>query len=469
MIVSSIFNLGFIKNKFKIGKQYVKKGTRNGFFHILGGNTLVKIISALSVMLFPRIMGEDYGTFKYVESLFGYLLIANGLGMSNVILRYCSAFDTPVEQKSYFTFAVRTGLIADVGILAAFSAILYIPGIFGIQMVQYDAESILTMMMFIVFFDFLFNATQNFLRTNRENKKYASSSVIFSALYALIPFVLAFALGVFHHSMEGAVIGRYIAYAVTLVLIFRTVRTLPAFKEKALRLRRHEKIGIIKYSLNSLVANAFSMIMPYNESIILSIMVTKSLYSDFQVAQLLPASIQFIASSVMVFVYPYFAKNYLDGKWIYQNTKKIILSMAALMSVISFIGIVFAPQIVLIFGSRFKTENAVRLMRVFFITFAVNSAFKMPVGNILAAIGEVRFNVANAIFSCTVHIGICWAMTYTFGIGGAAYGLLIGYVISSAAGIIYLRYYCKKLEHRKNNATVPQADENIEADEKELR
>lgn len=458
----SIFNLNFIKDKLKIGKQYAKKGKKNGFFHILGGNTLVKIISALSVMMFPRIMGEDYGTFKYVENLFGYLLIANGLGMANVILRYCAAFDTPVEQKSYFSFAVKFGLIADVGILAVFSAILYVPGLFGVKMVQYNAEGILTIMMFLLFFDFLFNSTLNFLRTNRENKKYASSSVAFSALYALIPFALAFIFNFFNRSMEGAVIGRYIAYAVTLLLIFKTVRTLPAFKEKALRLRRAEKISVVKYSVNSLVASAFSMIMPYNESIILSVMVSKSLYSDFQVAQLVPASVQFIANSVIVFVYPYFAKNYLDGKWIYKNTKKIILGMTALMGAISLVGIVFAPQIVLIFGSRFKTPDAVRLMRVFFITYAVNSAFKIPVGNILAAIGEVRFNVANAIFSCTAHIGICYAMTATFGIGGAAYGLLIGYVISSVAGLIYLRYYCNKLEKR-NNIAAELPDKNTES------
>lgn len=466
MEAASIFNLEFIKNKLKAGRQYAKKGKKNGFFHIFGGNTLVKVISALSALLFPRIMGGNFGVFRYAETLLGYLLIVNGLGMSGVILRYCAAFDTPVEQKSYFSFAVRFGMIADVVMLAVFCGILYIPAYFGVKMVQFNAESILTMMLFLLFFDFLFNSMLNFLRTNRENKKYASSSVAFSAMYALIPLVLSFIFRFFGRSMEGAVIGRYIAYAITLILVFKTVRTLPPFKEKALRLSRAEKIGVVKYSVNSLVASAFSMIMPLNENNILSVMVTDALFSDFQVAQIVPASVQFIANSVIVFAYPYFAKNYLDGKWIFKNTRKIILGMSALMGAISLVGIVFAPQIVLIFGSRFKTPDAVRLMRVFFITYAVNSAFKIPAGNILAAVGEVRFNVANAIFSCTVHIAICYEMTANYGIRGAAYGLLIGYLISSVAGLIYLRYYCNKLE-KKKSVTAELPDKLQKADEKE--
>lgn len=460
---------GALKNRIKSGKKLAKKGSRNGFFHILGGNTLVKVVSALSVLLFPRIMGDSYGTFKLADDYLSYLLIANGLGMTNVILRYCSAFDTPQEQKSYFHFAVKFGLVADIALLVFFGLLLYLPELFGIYIVRFGADKILGLMLFSLFLDFLFNSMQSFLRTNRENKKYARSSVIFSLSYALIPCILAVVFGVFGLTMEGAVLGRYIAYAVVLIVIFKTLRSLPAFREKPLKLSRGDKVGAVKYALNTLIANAFSLMMPYNESIVLSMMVSKLLYNDFKVAQLVPASIQFISSSVVVFVYPYFAKNYNDGKWIFKNTKKVILGTSAVMGIISLLGIIFSPQIVLVFGSKFKTDNAIRLMRVFFITFAINSAVRLPVGNILAAIGEVRFNIANAIFSSTVHIGICWAMTYSFGINGAAYGLLIGYVISSVAAVTYLRYYCRKLEHSKINSTVSLDGEDIEADEKEVQ
>ena len=435
----------FLKVSLRKGRRSAKRGAKNGFFHIIGGNVLVKFISAFSVLLFPRIMGGDYGTFKLAENLLGYLLIFNGCGAANAVMRYCAAFDSPAEQNSYFRFSVRFGLAANVGLIAVFCGILYIPGLFGVRMVNYGAGGILASMLAVTFFDFLFAAAQNFLRTNRENKEYGKNAFMFSALYALVPLFLAFLFGFFSRSMEGAVIGRYLAYAAALLLVWRAVRRLPSFREKPLKFSRGEKTEVAKYAVISLAANAFSYVMPYNESIILSVMVTKALYSDFQVAQLLPQSIQYLSTAVIVYIFPAFAKNYLDGRWIFKNTKKVLLAMSVLMGVITLLGILFAPQIVPLFGARFKTDSAVRLMRLMFLTFGLNSAVRMPVSNILAAIGEVRYNVANAIFSSTVHLAVCYAFIRGFGINGAAFGLLIGYVVSSAAAVVYLKYYCNKL------------------------
>lgn len=439
-----------MREKLQILRGYLSKAKSHGFFHILGGNTLVKVISALSVMMFPAIMGKnDFGIFKNADNFYGYMLVVNGLGMANVVLRYCAIFDKPQQKKGYFNFAVRFGLIANIFLIAIYMAIIYIPKLFGYKIIQFDSDKFLAMMLFLAFFDFLFSTIQNFLRTELQNKRFANNSVVFSLLYALIPLGFAFVFQYFEKTIEGAIIGRYIAYAVTLVVVFLSLRKLPVFKVKADHISARDKSSALKYAITALIASGFSTIMPINENVILSNMVIKESYDDFCSAQIVPASVQFLAASVVVFVFPYFARNYLDGKWILQKTRKTVLGMIALMTVIAVLGIIFTPSIMTIFGKEFKTEDSVRLMRIFFITFAINGAIRMPIGNILAAIGEVRFNLYNAIFSCTVHVGICWAMTYFYGIKGAAYGLLIGYIISSIAAIIYLRWYCRRLERRK--------------------
>jgi O-antigen/teichoic acid export membrane protein len=221
-------------------------------------------------------------------------------------------------------------------------------------------------------------------------------------------------------------------------------------------LTRQEKNSCLKYAVNTLIASGFSTIMPYNENTVINHMVSLDAMGDYTSAQVVPMSVQFIAMSIVVFVFPYFAKNYKDGVWIYKKTKRTVLLMSAAMFGIAAVGIALAPYIILVFGDEFRTPDSIRLMRIFFVTFAINGAVRIPIGNILAAIGEVKFNVYNAIFSCTVHIAICWAMTSLYGINGAAYGLLIGYLISSAASLIYLRYYCKKLERqKKDNPELP--------------
>lgn len=443
------FSGEFLKSKKSSFAGLFAKAKNRGFFHILGGNTLVKAISVLSVLLFPRIMGDNFALFKNADNFYNYLLIANGLGMSNVILRYCAMCDTDEDKKGYFSFSFKLGLFFDIFLVLIYLGVIYIPTFFGAHVIQFGSENILALMLCLAFFDFIFTSSQNFLRTEMNNKAYAKNSVIYSLLFALVPLSLAFVLKFVKFDVIGAVIGRYIAYAITIFFVIKSLKSLKPFKAKATKLDRNQKISAIKYAINALVASGFSIVMPINENAIISSLVPYNSYQDYATAQIVPMSVQFIATSIVVFVFPYFAKNYQDGKWILKKTKKTLLGMSLAMFFIALVGIILAPYIMLIFGSRFKTPDSVRLMRIMFITFAINGAIRIPIGNILAAIGEVKFNVYNAIISCIIQIIVCYTMTSNFGIQGAAYGLLVSYIVSAIISILYLSYYCKKVERMK--------------------
>lgn len=457
MAKASFFSFDFIRQKLKAGKNYARKGAKTGFFHILGGNTLVQVIGALSVLLFPRIMGEDYSTFNAANTYITYLFIFNGFGLTNGILRYCAVFDKPEDKKGYFVYALKFGLLADTVIIAAYSGGLFLLKQFFGYNVPYGSADIFAMLIFTSFFAYIFQALQYYLRANKENKLFSSTSVIFTATYAVFQILLAILFKLFGRVMEGAALGRYIAYFVAIGFALYMMRNLPGLKAKAVKLKKAEKVGMIKYSANYMIANSFSQLMPNNESALVSNMVSKPDFGDFSVAQMIPSSVTFIASSVMVYAFPYFARNYRDGNWIYKNTKKLVAGMTALMVLITLLGCIFAPLIVIIFGKKFQTPNAVNLTRLFFIAYGVSGAVRMPVGNVLAAVGEVKFNIINSAITFAVHLVLCWYLTSHFGIGGAAYGLLIGYILSSAISYIYLIYYCKKVEHNS-----------FQADEKDL-
>jgi O-antigen/teichoic acid export membrane protein len=469
MSVASFFRIEYLNDKLKSGSQYAKKGAKNGFFHILGGNTLVQCINALVVLLYPRIMGkEDYATYSAAIAVLNYLLIFNGLGLANGILRYCAVFDKPEDKKSYFVYAVKFGILANCVLIVVFGGVIVAANKLVGYRLPDNSTNILIMLTFTSFFAFIFLALQYYLRANKENKLFSSTSVIFSASYAGFQVVLAIIFKFYGKVMEGAVVGRYLAYFAAVILAVYFMRKLPALRTKAYKLKKSEKKSMVKYSVNYMIANSFSQLMPNNESMLVSNMVSASDFSDFTASQNVPSSVTFITNAIMIYVFPYFAKNYKDGKWIYKNTKRLVIGMSVLMVVVTILGLLFAPEIVMIFGKKFQTPNAVKLTRLFFIAYGVSGAVRMPVGNVLAAIGEVRFNIINSIITFAIHLVLCWYLTSHFGIGGAAYGLLTGYVVSSAVALIYLRYYCKKLQLKKDDSTVLQDDEDIEADEKEL-
>lgn len=457
MAEASFFSFDFIKNKLKAGRNYARKGAKTGFFHILGGNTLVQVVSALAVLLYPRIMGKDYSTFTAANTYLNYLLIFNGFGLANGILRYCAVFEKPEDKKGYFVYALKFGVVSDFILIAVYCGGMYILKKFFHYSIAFGSADIFAMLIFTSFLVYIFQALQYYLRANKENKLFSSTSVVFTAAYAGLQMLVALIFKLFGRVMEGATLGRYISYFIAIGFALYMMRKLPGLKAKAAKLKKAEKIGMIKYSANYMVANSFSQLMPNNENALVMNMVSNPDFGDFSAAQIAPSSVTFISSSVMVYAFPYFAKNYRDGNWIYKNTKKLVLGLTALMAVITFLGVLLSPAIVLIFGKKFQTPNAINLSRLFFIAYGVSGAVRMPVGNVLAAVGEVKFNIINSAITFAVHLMLCWYLTSHFGIGGAAYGLLIGYILSSAISYIYLVYYCKKVERRK-----------LQADEKDL-
>lgn len=64
---------------------------RRGFFHIIAGSTLAKIAGFVSVFFLPRFLSKaDYGLLTYVDNIRNYVMLFNGLGITQATLRYCA-------------------------------------------------------------------------------------------------------------------------------------------------------------------------------------------------------------------------------------------------------------------------------------------------------------------------------------------------------------------------------------------
>lgn len=435
-----------LKRFFSGVRNYIGHGAKNGFFHIFAGNTLVKIISALSALLLPiAISKTQYGTFTLPDNYVQYVLLFNGLGIASAVLRYCTVFDKPEEKKAYFLFSIKFGVIFDLFLIAIGGVILYFLNLSGAYPVSRIEMQLLVGLALTPIFAFVLDETMNFLRATRENKRYSKLSVTFTAFYAMLPLALAFLF-----KLNGIIPGRYLAYIITGILCVVMVRSVPAFKEKAVELKRSEKVGMIKYSVHNMLASSFSLIMPLVEtSIVCKFVASDAQRGDFRVASLMPQSVQYLTMSVIVFVFPYFAKHYRDGAWIYKNVKKLYYSLGAAMAVIIPLFFFLTPWLLRTFYHEYYNPETVHVMRVFWVTFGINAAIRQPTGNLLAAIGEVRFNLINAVVSFVLQTALCWVLVANYQLYGAAYGLLAAYVLSSLVGFLYLRYYCKKLIRKR--------------------
>ena len=83
---------------------------RRGFFHIIAGSTLAKIAGFVSVFFLPRFLSKaDYGLLTYVDNIRNYVMLFNGLGITQATLRYCAQEGSDEEKKGYFITTLKVG------------------------------------------------------------------------------------------------------------------------------------------------------------------------------------------------------------------------------------------------------------------------------------------------------------------------------------------------------------------------
>lgn len=412
----------------------VKSLLSKGFFHIVIGNTLVKCVSLCSAILLPRILVPEsiYGMLGTVDNVNSYLILINGIGLANSVLRYCAMKDTLEEKTAVFRFCLKFGVIADGLIILIFVPLLLFSTLFSGG--NYGASKYYILVACLIpLMTYIQEIAMLYMRANLMNKAYAKISVVYTVLYAGFQVLLAWLC-----SLNGVFIGRYIALSITVLVCFWILFHNKVISKESTVLSRKEKKDIILYGMGAMVSNAFSLIMPYNETLVVNL-VLKNLESTayYKAASMIPSNLQFIATSVVVFIFPYFAKKTGEWTWIRKNSALVILGMLGIMLPIMAVGYFLTPKLILwIYGANYSP--AIDIMKPMWIAFGINAIIRIPLGNILAALGELKFNIILSAFISVLHFILDYLFISTMGIGGAAYALMISYGVSSLCSVVYL-------------------------------
>lgn len=427
-------------------KSIVHKLLEKGFFHIFIGNTLVKCVSLCSAILLPRILVPEsvYGILTTVDNFNSYLILINGMGLANSVLRYCSMKQTQLEKTAIFRFCLKVGLIADGLLISIYVPILIFSTMFSVG--NYGiAKPYILISCLIPVLTYAQDVFMIYMRSNLLNKEYSKVSVIYTILYAGFQVVLAY-----FASLKGVFVGRYIALSITLAICYWILSHKKVIVSERIDISRKEKKTILVYAIGAMITNALSLVMPLNETLVVNL-VLKDLSSTayYKAASMLPSNLQYISTSVVVFIFPYFAQHTGNGIWIEKNLKKVVMGMCAIMIPIIIVGYMLSPEIILlIYGENYAP--AISIMRPMWIAFGINAIIRVPVGNILAALGELRFNIVLSIFVSILHLILDYLFISQIGIGGSAYALMIVYSVSSIASLLYVLMCCKKRWCGKN-------------------
>lgn len=414
-------------------KSLLGRVKSQGFFHIIASSSLVKVVSFISAIFLPRLLTKgDFGLLTYVDNLRNYILLINAIGISNATLRYVARADDDRLRKGYFLASLKIGILFDC-ILIVLTLVAFIL----IKLPFDGASALLISMSFLPLFVFLFEDIQLFLRASFENRKYSLLSFTYSFAMVALQIGMAYLWG-----LNGVVLARYLAVILCILLGVVLFRQIKSFRVKPLMPDRKQMLGMARFGLIILIANATSLIMQLNETFIIGqILKDKDALAEYRVASYILTISLFITQSVVVFIYPHFVRHMDNKAWVWSRFKKVFVYNAILMIPLH-IGLILLakPFILIIFGQTYL--NSVPIMQMLLVASLGQSLFRGITGNILAGIGEEQFNLRINLIFVILHVLIdIWAIK-NYGLAGAAIALTVIYFASGLVMVAHLRKVC---------------------------
>ena len=416
-------------------KELISNLFKGGFFHILFGGTLSKIIFFISSIVIVRLVSKDeYAFLAYVDNIYSYILLISGLGCGSAVLKYCVS-DNNKKNKAFFVFACKFGTY--------FQVLVMVIMLFSLNVVSLafpESEKYFNALLLYPILYFWIGVVQSFMRARLKNRQFAIAGIIQAIVVLILSVILVFLWGIF-----GVICARYVASII--VILYSYVIIKDEIKDTcSAKLSKTEKKNFLKFSITLLIANIFSMVMPINESFLVNnIIQNEIITANYKVANLIPAQLSFFTTAIITYYFPIFAKE-KNSEVIWKKAKSVGLLTVGLIGVITIIGIILSPIIIRIFYGE-KYSDITLLMTLMWIAYSLNAGFRMIPMNILPAIGYTKFNVYMSIISCIFHFGIDFVLISYFGINGAVVAGGIVYLFSGIAYWLYLKTKLRKVKY----------------------
>lgn len=421
----------FIDLKGKV--QYLFK---TGFVHIFGFTVVNKLLTFMSSILIVRIIPKDiFGIYTYANNLVAMFMLASGLGLVSSTFQLCSehAHNKKRINRIYsYGSAVALRFNFLLSIIIIIFSIVYT---FKFK----SAEMYILLMAFQPFVIVIFEFQQVYLRSNLQNKDYAYSCNLNTI------FVVAFSmLGALVYGVTGLIIGNYLAYILSEVIVYYKFKAFISFKKSKIK-NTYKKL-LYKIAFISMTNNGLSTLLYLVDIFIIGIYVTdERLIASYKVATVIPTAITFIPSAIITYVYPYFAMNRKNMEWTKTNYK-ILLKWVAILNVVITLGLIIIakPLIITIYGKNYL--DSLQCFRILVFSYFFSGTFRIISGNLLVTQRRVGINLFISIISGVLNIVFNIILIPKLGNLGAALTTTLIVLISSLFSTFF---YLKVINYKR--------------------
>lgn len=349
---------------------------------------------------------NDFGLLTYANTVLVFLIPFIGFGVHQGLLRYGALQKSQLEKKKLFRFTLTKGLKYSVvlAILIVVLAPLITANLKGSRIYLY-------ILSFQFISLFLFEIIRIYARLLNLNKLYAQITNIKTLCLVILAYLLSLSFGSIGYALALSVVPFLIA------LYYLKKLRLIGFLEK-IKLEGSFK-NFFLYGLYTAFSGVLSQLLYAVDILLLgNIIKDEAGIALYKVSNVLPFSLLILP---IIFIKTDFVTITNKAKTDTQYIKDYYLNYLKFFSFVSMAILLFfylfSDNLILIFGESY---NDSRLMIVFTIGVVGAILFRIPLGNILSAIGLAKINAINSFIILGLNIVFSYLFIINFGTIGAA-------------------------------------------------
>lgn len=405
-------------------KDFIKrKGITVGF-----ASAIEKIGGLLMVLIATHLIPkEEFGLITYANTTLLFLIPFIGFGMHQGLIRYGSLTGSQILKKHLFFITFKKGLF--------FSLLLVIIIVLLSPVITYnlkDSRLYLFVLSVQLVSLFVFEMLRIYARLINLNKLFAQMGIAKAFVLVSFAFVLTIGFNGMGYAISLAFSPLLISvyYLYKLKLFSFKINTVPHFNFKE----------YLNYGLFTSLAGVLSQFLYAIDLILIGNILNEAAVAEYKVAFVLPLSVLFLP---LVFVQTDFVKIASKSETDKTFIKNYYLNYLKIFSVISVLTILFfyffSNYIMLLFGKAY--DNKSNLMFIFSLGIMGALLFRVPLGNILSAIGWPKINALNSLVVLIFNVIFSYIFIHRNGIIGAAYVTSAMLWLSGLLSLVAFMYY----------------------------
>ncbi len=388
---------------------------RKGAFVLLSV-FLAKLVNFIVTILVVRILSKaEYGIIAYCLTIISFISPFAGAGMFQGLLRFGALSKGQIDKKVLFNITFQKGL--------RYSALMVVLLIIASPVLAFNLPEALPYLLLIGFQIiglFIFLMIQVYCRLIHRNKLYSIIDIQNSLLLLIFNVGMCYFFGGMGYVISIITIPLFLG-----LFYLKKLKLAPINISKELVLKIKQSFDfnlkeIFYYGLYMSTGGLLSQLLFAIDIILIgNLLSDPELLAQYKASSIIPFSLLILAGAVLMTDFVKLASNSKKDK---PALRQYYWNYLKIFSLIS-IGILtffyfFSSQLLTIFGDDYQGHP--RLMFIFSIGVVGGILFRVPMGNMLSAIGWPKVNALFSIIVLVINLIANYFMILWYGIEGAA-------------------------------------------------